>query len=171
MDHRRAWISRLVGVIAPLALCGCSAPIGLDIHSMHIESVKLDPRTSSPVILLREEHGARRWLPIWIGVYEARSIAMELEHQPSQRPNTHDLAKRLILGLEGEVVRVVVTELRKGTYFATISLRSMGKTIDIDARPSDAIAIALRAEAPIFVRASLLDEKKSKSTTESGRAI
>ena len=113
-----------------------------------------------PVVVL-EEQGGPRLLPIWIGPAEAHSIATEMEQKPALRPNTHDLAKRLILGLDGEIVRVVVSDLRDGTYFATIELLSRGKMVDIDARPSDAIAIALRVDAPIFVRASLLDGKRS----------
>ena len=123
-----------------------------------------------PVVVLQEEDGAR-WLPIWIGTAEARSIALEMEQQPALRPNTHDLAEQLILGLEGEMVRVVVTELRNGTYFATIVLRSASGTVDIDARPSDAIAIALRSEAPIFVRASLLDGKRTEPIVGPERTI
>jgi bifunctional DNase/RNase len=125
---------------------------------VRVGAVAVDER-DLPVVVLEEEDGPR-WLPIWIGTAEARSIALEMEEKPALRPNTHDLAKRLILGLEGELVRVVVTELRNGTYFATIVLRSRNGTVDIDARPSDAIAIALRADAPIFVRASLLDGKR-----------
>jgi len=95
-----------------------------------------------------------------------------MEQKPASRPNTHDLAQRLILGLDGELVRVVVTELRDGIYFATIALRSRGEIVDIDARPSDAIAIALRADAPIFVRASLLDgDRPEPAEIRPGRQI
>lgn len=118
-----------------------------------------------PVVIL-EEKGGSRSLPIWIGAAEAHSIAAEMKRKPALRPNTHDLAKRLIQGLEGEIVRVVVNELRTGTYFATIVLLSRGKFVDIDARPSDAIAIALRADAPIFVRASLLDGERSEPVVD-----
>jgi bifunctional DNase/RNase len=118
-----------------------------------------------PVVVL-EEQGGPRSLPIWIGTSEAHSIAVEMERKPALRPNTHDLAKRIIQGLEGEIVRVVVTELRNGTYFATIELLSRGGTVDIDARPSDAIAIALRVGAPIFVRESLLDGRQSEPVSE-----
>ena len=114
-----------------------------------------------PVVIL-EEQGGSRSLPIWIGAAEAHSIAAEMKRKPALRPNTHDLAKRLIQGLEGEIVRVVVNELRNGTYFATIVLLSRGEIVNIDARPSDAIAIALRVDAPIFVRASLLDGQRSE---------
>jgi len=105
-------------------------------------------------------------LPIWIGAAEARSIAVEMEQKPALRPNTHDLATRLIQSLEGEIVRVVVTELRNGTYFATIVLLSRDEIVDVDARPSDAIAIALRVGAPIFVRASLLNRERSEPVAD-----
>jgi bifunctional DNase/RNase len=113
-----------------------------------------------PVVVL-EEQGGPRLLPIWIGAAEAHSIAVEMERKPAIRPNTHDLAARLIRGLEAKIVRVVVTELRNGTYFARIVLLSHGEIVDIDSRPSDAIAIALRVHAPIFVRASLLNREPS----------
>ena len=118
-----------------------------------------------PVVILEEQDGPRL-LPIWIGTAEARSIASEMEQKPPPRPNTHDLAKRIIQGLDGEIVRVVVTDLRRGTYFATISVLSRGERVDIDARPSDALAIALRLNAPIFVRASLLGGEESSPVGE-----
>jgi bifunctional DNase/RNase len=118
-----------------------------------------------PVVVL-EEQGGPRLLPIWIGAAEARSIAVEMERKPALRPNTHDLATRLIQSLQGEIVRVVVTELRNGTYFATIVLLSRDEIVDIDARPSDAIAIALRVGAPIFVRASLLNRERSEPVAD-----
>ena len=121
-----------------------------------VEHVGLDAN-DLPVVLL-EEDGGERWLPIWIGEAEARSIALEIEHRESPRPNTHDLAQRLISGLRGAVERVVVTELRAGTYYATLTLTSGGQRVEIDSRPSDAIAIALRADAPIFVRSHLFEE-------------
>jgi len=104
-----------------------------------------------PVMVLEEE-GGPRLLPIWIGMDAAHSISAEIENQKPPRPNTHDLAKRMIDGLDGEVARVVVTELRKGTYYAVMDLQTRNGTVEIDARPSDAIAIALRLNAPIFVR-------------------
>lgn len=124
-----------------------------------------------PVVVLEEEDGPR-WLPIWIGVSEARSIAREMEQAPVVRPNTHDLAERLIRDLSGELEHVVVTELQGGTYFARLVLRSRGSTLDIDARPSDAIAIALRADVPIFVRSSLLDSVAPRNDVRgAGRGI
>jgi len=133
-----------------------------------VERVALD-RNRTPVVILAERSGSRR-LPIWIGNSEAKSIAVELEEDfEASRPNSHDLATRMIRGLEGEVVRVVVTELRSGVYYAVLSLRRAGGTVEIDSRPSDAIAIALRTGTPIFVREALFlaDEADGKA----GRSI
>ncbi len=146
-------------LLAALALaCSPDAP-GADGDAevrVHVARVGLDAN-DLPVVLLGEEDGPR-WLPIWIGSAEARSIALQIEQRPSPRPNSHDLAQRVIAGLRGAVERVVVTDLRAGTYYATLMLRSGGRRVEIDSRPSDAIAIALRAEAPIFVRARLFEE-------------
>jgi bifunctional DNase/RNase len=115
-----------------------------------VEAVALDPQTRGPVVILEEIAGSRR-LPIWIGHAEAASIDNRLRERETIRPNSHDLAKRLVDGLGGEVLRVVVTDLEGGIYYARIVLRSAGRTVEIDARPSDAIAIALRTRAPLFV--------------------
>lgn len=125
--------------------------------AMHVRGVGLDPTTDSPVVVLEEDDGDRA-LPIWIGVAEARSIAREMEDLASPRPNSHDLTKRLLLGLEADVERVVVTKLQEGTYYALLVVRDGPRRIEIDARPSDAIAIALRVEAPVFARETLLED-------------
>jgi bifunctional DNase/RNase len=118
--------------------------------------VALDSR-NEPVLVLEEEGGSRT-LPIWIGLDAAHSITAEMERHRPPRPNTHDLAKRVIQGLDGEITKVVVTKLQEGTYYAILNLVAMGRIVEIDARPSDAIAIALRAKAPIFVRATVFEE-------------
>jgi bifunctional DNase/RNase len=123
---------------------------------VRVEGLALDDDAESPVVILVEEDGERR-LPIWIGLPEAHSIAAELGEQTPPRPNSHDLAKRLIEGLEGAVRRIVVTELRDGIYYARIELEQRGRTIPVDARPSDAIAIGLRLHAPLFVNAALFE--------------
>jgi hypothetical protein len=125
--------------------------------AVEVRFVALDPVARSPVIVLEERGGERR-LPIWIGAAEAQSIAQQLEAVEPPRPNTHDLAKRLVLGLEGAIERVTVTELREGTYYAVIALVAHGRRVEIDSRPSDAIALALRLAAPVFVREVLFDE-------------
>jgi bifunctional DNase/RNase len=124
--------------------------------AVRVAGVALDEAADSPVVILEELDGERQ-LPIWIGLHEARSIAAELADETPLRPNTHDLVKRLIVGLEGRVERVVVTALRAGIYFARIDLVRGSRSIEIDARPSDAIALALRLEAPLFVQEALFE--------------
>jgi len=127
----------------------------IEIVPVRVGLVAVDAR-ATPVVVLEEEEGTR-WLPIWIGTAEARSIATKMEDRSSPRPNTHDLAGRLIERLDGEVVRVVVTEIKDGTYYAVLEIRARGQTVEIDSRPSDAIAIALRANAPILVSTDLFE--------------
>jgi bifunctional DNase/RNase len=139
-------------LLAALAIQGCN-PASTRAEktlSMQVEGVSIDVRTSSHVLLLQEESGARRKLPIWIGGHEARSIALEMEDVRVPRPNTHDLVKNVLNGLGAKLDRVVVTELRGGTYYAEIELDLHGRSISIDSRPSDAIAVALRTGAPVF---------------------
>ncbi len=124
--------------------------------AVRVEAVTLDPHSNSPVLVLGELEGSRR-LPIWIGFSEARSIASVLENQSQPRPNTHDLAKRLIDQLEGRVERVVVTRLTEEIYYALIVVNAQGRIVEVDARPSDAIAIGLRYEAPLFVREAVFE--------------
>ncbi len=163
---RWAWLPWLFA-----AVVACSAPEGgaeRDI-AVRVERVGLDAN-DLPVVVLEERDGSR-WLPIWIGSAEASSIALQIESVQTPRPNTHDLANRLISGLEGEVERAVVDDLRDGTYYATLMLRSHGRRIEIDSRPSDAIAIALRAGAPIFVRERLFTDDDLSDPAPRGRSI
>ena len=140
-----------------LAALGCSgrgdAPNDVRVH---VTLVALDAQ-NVPVVILEEESGARM-LPISIGTAEANSIDAEIHKQRPARPNSHDFAARLIAGLEGELLRVVVTEIRDGTFYAILVLEARGKRVEIDARPSDAIATALRAGAPILVREQVFEE-------------
>ncbi|MEM7409028.1 MAG: bifunctional nuclease family protein [Myxococcota bacterium] len=136
---------------------------------MRVEHVGLDAN-SSPVVVL-EELAGERWLPIWIGSAEAHSIGVHMAEHEAPRPNSHDLAQSLIEGLSGEVERVAVTELRSGTYYATLTLRRSDGPVDIDARPSDAIAIALRTGAPIYVREHLFAEGGGEGENDSAEAI
>lgn len=153
-------------LLALMGLLACDeAPTESDPNVLVSVGVVAVDENNIPVVVLEERDGPRL-LPIWIGTAEAHSIAVEMEKKPALRPNTHDLAKRIIQGLKGEIVHVVVSDLRNGTYFATILLHSRGERIEIDARPSDAIAIALRVGAPIFVRASLLDGEQSERAAE-----
>ncbi len=149
---------RALLVTSLLTLFACDEPAyrGFDRVLVRVGLVGLDAQ-NSPVVVLEEDDGPRL-LRIWIGMNEARSIAEKIDERRSVRPNTHDLAERVIHGLEGEVVEVVVSDLRHGIYYATMALRIRGKLVEIDARPSDAIAIALRMNAPIFVRTTLFEE-------------
>ena len=144
---------------AAVCAAACSRSTDPDPHSVRVQvrGVAVDERSQSPVVILEEENGARR-LPIWIGFPEASSIASELQSISAQRPNTHDLVKRLIDGLDGQVARVVVTDLEGGVYYARIVLEQDGRRFDVDARPSDAIAIALRSRAPVFVDERLFEK-------------
>ena len=153
---------RRPAVLLALLCLSCSdgrvadAGSGTDEVPVRVEGLALDGDADSPVVILVETDGERR-LPIWIGLAEAHSIAAHLDERTPPRPNTHDLAKRLIEGLEGQVRRIVVTELRDGVYYARIDLEHHGRTVAVDSRPSDAIAIGLRLGAPLFVRAELFE--------------
>jgi len=122
---------------------------------VEVHTVAIDIHRS-PVVILKEKAGSRQ-LPIWIGTGEAHSIALAIDDYKAKRPNTHDLTKQIIEELDGEVLRLVVTELRGGTYYATLFLNVDGNIVEVDSRPSDGIAIALRTNAAIFVRAQLFD--------------
>lgn len=148
---------RSIAFLLVVLLFGCSADPESDPEvAVRVEAVTLDPRSDSPVLVLEELEGGRR-LPIWIGFSEAQSIASVLENQQHPRPNTHDLAKRLIDQLEGRVERVVVTQLAEEIYYALIVVEAQGRILEVDARPSDAIAIGLRYQAPLFVRETVFE--------------
>jgi uncharacterized protein len=156
----------LLGIVLALA-CGQEA---FDDVEVRVSTVAVDPNAGSPVVVLEELQGSRR-LPIWIGFFEAQSIAAELEREQPLPPNTHDLAKRLIDQLEGVVQRVVVTELSQGIYYARIVVAAQGRTHSVDARPSDAIAIGLRYRAPLFVREPLFQQSLDEAIGDPGQAI
>lgn len=124
---------------------------------MKVKGLMIDPVSNMPIIILKNPDGDAV-LPIWVGIFEANAIAMQLEKIVSPRPMTHDLLKNIILGLEGSVERIVITELRDNTFYASISINRKGTNHDIDSRPSDAIALALRLDAPIFVEDQVLSE-------------
>src|SRR6186997_3019961 len=129
---------------------------------MTIKGLMIDPITNLPIILLRDREG-QRVLPIWVGASEANAIALQLENITTPRPMTHDLLRNMINELDARVTRVVINDLRDSTFFAQIRLLVGGKTLEVDARPSDAIALALRTEAPIFVAQSVLDQAQTIS--------
>ncbi|MFQ5693810.1 MAG: bifunctional nuclease family protein, partial [Nitrospinota bacterium] len=125
---------------------------------MKVRDVIPDSRTRMPVLLLEDVKTGRRVLPLWIGVAEAKAILMALRNVEVPRPMTHDLMRNLIRDLKAKVVRIVVTDLREHTFIATVYLRSGGNLVQVDSRPSDAVALALRAKAPIFVSSRVLDQ-------------
>ena len=132
---------------------------------MKISRLILDPVTNTPIIILKDLEDELT-LPVWIGLLEASAIALELEKEPPQRPMTHDLIKNILSSLNVNVSKVEVTDLRKSTFYALIYLNMDGKTFKIDARPSDAIAIALRTSAPIYVDEKVI-RKLNKLNLES----
>ena len=117
----------------------------------------LDRTTNTPVVILREKNGSRV-LPIWIGPAEASAIAMEMQGMKAQRPQTHDLLKQILIGLGGDLRRVVISAVKDNTYFAELLIRRDDHAFQVDARPSDSIALALRKRAPIFTSDQLLDQ-------------
>ncbi|MDJ0925690.1 MAG: bifunctional nuclease family protein [Acidimicrobiia bacterium] len=129
----------------------------MDPVAMELVGVRIELPTNVPILLLREGEGSR-YLPIWIGPNEATAIALALQGVEPQRPMTHDLLALVVTALDAEVVRVDVTELVDGTFFANLVLDQKGQDVTISARPSDAIALAARTKAPIFADRGLLDE-------------
>ena len=127
---------------------------------MEVTGLTIDPVNNAPIVVLRE-HGGERLLPIWIGVVEASSIAFELEGVKLTRPMTHDLLRNVIQDLKATVERIVVCDVQDNTFYALIHLTREGQAMTIDARPSDAIALALRTRAPIFVEENVIDHAKT----------
>lgn len=130
---------------------------------MRIRGLMMDPMTNMPIVVLKDV-GSDAVLPIWVGVYEANAIAMEIEKVTTPRPMTHDLIKNLLIGLDTRVHKIVVNELRDDTFFAVIWMERDGKIISIDSRPSDALAVALRVDCPIFVDEEVLKSSKKAGT-------
>jgi uncharacterized protein len=127
---------------------------------MTIKGLMVDPITNMPIIILRDKDG-QRVLPIWVGVYEANAIALQIENVTTPRPMTHDLLKNVIQDLRARIQKVVVSDLKENTFYALIYLDTHGETVAVDARPSDAIALALRAHVPIFVEDSVIANAKT----------
>jgi bifunctional DNase/RNase len=137
---------------------------------VRVAHLGLDRNTNTPVVILQEQ-GGTRVLPIWIGPSEASAIAMELAGIKFSRPLTHDLLKQVIIGLGGELRRVLITTVRENTYYAELHIYRRDDVIHVDARPSDSIAVALRLKAPIFTSPDLLDHSSiniSEATPEGG---
>jgi uncharacterized protein len=127
---------------------------------MKVRGLALDPLSNLPIIILRDEE-EKRSLPIWIGIYEANAIALELEKIETPRPLTHDLIKNILETIEARVTKVVVTDLKENTFYAVLHLQVGGTEYTVDSRPSDAIALALRVGAPIYVDEEVVRKAKS----------
>lgn len=138
---------------------------------MQVGGLGFDPRNLSPLVLLRDQEEIN-FLPIWIGIFEAASIAMELQNVKPPRPMTHDLLKEAVEKLGGEIKKVVISDVKEGTFFASVELEKEKKSIKLDARPSDAIALAVRSHTPIFVsevvmmQAKLVNAEKDQEETQ-----
>ena len=139
---------------------------------MNIKGLMVDPVTNMPIVILRDKDG-QKVLPIWVGIFEANAIALQIENISTPRPMTHDLLRNVIQDLKASVEKVVVCDLQDNTFYALIYLGLHGDTLAIDARPSDAIALALRTRAPIFVEETVIDNAKtvdfSNEKTDSDR--
>jgi bifunctional DNase/RNase len=126
---------------------------------MQIRGLMMDPVTNMPIVVLKDV-ASDQVLPIWVGIFEANAIALELEKTATPRPMTHDLLRNVARGLNARVEKVVVSEMRQDTFYAVIWMDQAGETVTIDARPSDAIALALRSDCPIYVARDVLDQSR-----------
>ncbi len=127
---------------------------------MKIRGLMMDPVMQTPIVILKDVTG-NTILPIWVGMYEANAIALEIEKISTPRPMTHDLIKTLLMGLETGIQKIVVNELKDDTFYALIWLEKNGELISVDSRPSDALALALRLDCPIFVDEQVIKNSKS----------
>lgn len=132
---------------------------------MKVAGIVLDPYTNVPIVVLRDLE-EKTTVPIWIGLVEASAIAMELESIKIQRPLTHDLMRNLLQELNADVQKIEVTDLKESTYYALIHIKSGERTLEVDSRPSDAIALALRVKAPIFVSDAVIEKSRNIDTKD-----
>ena len=137
---------------------------------MKVRGLALDPLSNLPIIILRDEE-EKRSLPIWIGIYEANAIALELEKIETPRPMTHDLIKSILETIEARVVKVMVTDLKENTFYAVLHIQLGGSEYTVDSRPSDAIALALRVGAPIFVDEEVVRKAKNLEGGKEGEPV
>ncbi len=129
---------------------------------MKIRGLMMDPMTNMPIVVLKDLSGDSV-LPIWVGIYEANAIALEIEKVNTPRPMTHDLIKVLLMGLDCAIKKVVVNELKEDTFYALIWLERDGKLMSVDSRPSDALALALRHDCPIYVEEKVLQSSRNSA--------
>ncbi|HEU4403405.1 MAG TPA: bifunctional nuclease family protein [Candidatus Polarisedimenticolia bacterium] len=132
---------------------------------MKIKGLMIDPITNMPIIILRDP-ASSAVLPIWVGIFEANAIALQIEKIATPRPMTHDLLKSMISGMQASVEKVVITDLKDNTFYALIFLNHEGRLFPIDSRPSDAIALALRTGSPIFVNTEVIEKAKNTDLTK-----
>lgn len=130
---------------------------------VRIRGLMMDPATNMPIVMLKDI-GSDSVIPIWVGIFEANAIAIEIEKVAAPRPMTHDLTRNVIRHLNGQLERVVITEIKDETFHAVLWLRQATESVMIDARPSDAIALALRADCPIFVAEEVMQSAKLNTT-------
>jgi bifunctional DNase/RNase len=139
----------------------------MDEVEVKIRGLMMDPSTNMPMVVLKEISGDAV-LPIWVGIFEANAIAMEIEKTATPRPMTHDLLRDVIHAFDAQVRKVVVTELKDDTFFSVVWLDRNGETMTLDARPSDALALAMRADCPIFVSREVMETVKQSQAAQSG---
>lgn len=137
---------------------------------MKVSGLTIDPITNTPIVILKDID-ERKAIPIWIGLFEASAIATELEKIAFSRPMTHDLLNELLKTLDVQVIKIEINDLRNNTFFAVIDLLKDGKHFTVDSRPSDAIALALRAHAPIFVDEKVIEKSRSVDFEKSATGI
>ena len=137
---------------------------------MKVRGLALDPLSNLPIIILRDED-EKRSLPIWVGIFEANAIALELEKIATPRPMTHDLIKNILETIEARVLKVMVTDLKENTFYAVLHLQVGGTEYTVDSRPSDAIALALRVGAPIFVDEDVVRKAKNLEGGKEGEPV
>jgi uncharacterized protein len=130
---------------------------------MRIRGLLMDPMTNTPIVVLKDAN-SDTVLPIWVGMYEASAIQLEIEKVSTPRPMTHDLIKNVLAGLDAHVHKVVVTELKEDTFYAVIWMERDGRIISVDSRPSDALALALRVDCPIYVEEEVLKTSKKANS-------
>ena len=130
---------------------------------VRIRGLMMDPATNMPIVVLKDV-ASDTVMPIWVGIFEAQAIAWEIEKMAAHRPMTHDLTRNLIRHLDAQLERIVITELKDETFFAALCLRQGDESVFVDARPSDAIALALRADCPIFVSEQVIQAAKLNTT-------
>jgi len=133
---------------------------------VRIRGLMMDPATNMPIVVLKDV-ASDTVMPIWVGIFEANAIAIEIEKMAAPRPLTHDLARNLIQYLNAELDRIVISELKDDTFFAVLWLRQGGEKVMVDARPSDAIALALRFDCPIYVAEKVMEHAKLSTSAES----